>query len=131
VTNIREALYIGGKWSPASGGTFTVVSPTSEDPIATVCMATQSDVDVAVSASPTMTPRNNGGRNFDRRQHCPCKTCWTNGRSRVLFRLAGESPAYPARLNSAALRSMSVKLSVRSPARDLTVERYEGKCGNG
>jgi betaine-aldehyde dehydrogenase len=47
-------LYIGGAWrAPVAGGTFQVLDPASEDIIANVALATESDVDAAVAAART------------------------------------------------------------------------------
>jgi betaine-aldehyde dehydrogenase len=48
----HEKLFIGGEWiAPASTATFEVVSPHSEEVIATVAAAAEADVDRAVAAA--------------------------------------------------------------------------------
>ncbi len=48
----KDTLYIGGEWvAPASTGTIEVISPTTEDVIATVPEASEADVDRAVEAA--------------------------------------------------------------------------------
>jgi betaine-aldehyde dehydrogenase len=52
VPHTPTGLFIGGAWRDASdGGTFDVVSPTSERVIATIASATADDVDAAVRAA--------------------------------------------------------------------------------
>ncbi len=48
----RDKLFIDGKWTvPESGNTADVISPHSQKPIGTVCMAGRADVDRAVGAA--------------------------------------------------------------------------------
>lgn len=48
----RDTLWIGGEWVPSTGSdTIEVVSPHSEEVIATVPHATEADVDAAVAAA--------------------------------------------------------------------------------
>src|SRR5687767_2140415 len=50
----RDALFIGGEWAaPASGELLQVVSPHSEEVVATVPEGTPADIDAAVSAART------------------------------------------------------------------------------
>jgi betaine-aldehyde dehydrogenase len=54
---MRDGLYIGGRWEkPAAGGTFEVVDPATEQPIAKVAAATAADVDRAVTAAAAALP---------------------------------------------------------------------------
>jgi len=47
-----DSLYIGGKWvAPEGTGTITVVSPSTEEPVARVPESTEGDVDKAVAAA--------------------------------------------------------------------------------
>jgi acyl-CoA reductase-like NAD-dependent aldehyde dehydrogenase len=49
---IHEDLFIGGSWRAATGDArFPVVSPSSEEQIASVASATESDIDAAVDAA--------------------------------------------------------------------------------
>ena len=48
----RDALFIGGEWSaPASGDLLQVISPHSEEVVATVPDGTAADIDAAVAAA--------------------------------------------------------------------------------
>ncbi|HWM74085.1 MAG TPA: aldehyde dehydrogenase family protein, partial [Nocardioides sp.] len=48
----RDALFIGGEWTaPASGGLLQVISPHSEEVVATVPEGTPADIDAAVAAA--------------------------------------------------------------------------------
>ena len=48
----RDALFIGGEWTaPASGGLLEVISPHSEEVVATVPEGTNADIDAAVAAA--------------------------------------------------------------------------------
>lgn len=52
VPAVPDELYIGGEWRQAAhGATLTVISPTTEQPLATVASAGQKDVDAAVAAA--------------------------------------------------------------------------------
>ena len=54
---MRDGLYIGGRWeTPAAGGTFEVLDPATEQPIASVAAATAADVDRAVAAAADALP---------------------------------------------------------------------------
>jgi acyl-CoA reductase-like NAD-dependent aldehyde dehydrogenase len=54
---MRDGLYIGGRWEkPAAGGTFEVVDPATEQPIAKMAAATAADVDRAVVAAAEALP---------------------------------------------------------------------------
>ncbi|WP_203338730.1 aldehyde dehydrogenase [Nocardioides limicola] len=63
----RSTLFIGGEWvAPATDETFTVISPHTEEPIATVPAGSTADIDRAVAAAreafdhgpwPRMTPQ--------------------------------------------------------------------------
>jgi len=47
-----NSLYIGGAWRAASnGGTFAVVNPATEEPLAQLANATDADVDAAIEAA--------------------------------------------------------------------------------
>jgi len=47
-----DSLYIGGAWlAAAGGGTFTVVNPATEEPVAQLANATEADVDAAIEAA--------------------------------------------------------------------------------
>src|SRR5512139_2128243 len=62
----RDSLFIGGSWAaPASGETLRVISPHSEELVATVPAGSAADIDAAVAAArhafdegpwPRMTP---------------------------------------------------------------------------
>jgi aldehyde dehydrogenase (NAD+) len=48
----RYGLFINGKDVPASdGGTFTTIDPSTEEPLALVAKATETDIDTAVRAA--------------------------------------------------------------------------------
>ncbi|MET0525258.1 MAG: aldehyde dehydrogenase family protein, partial [Nocardioides sp.] len=48
----RDALFIGGEWTaPASAGLLEVISPHSEEVVATVPQGTTADIDAAVAAA--------------------------------------------------------------------------------
>ena len=50
----RDALFIGGEWAaPASGELLQVISPHSEEVVATVPVGTAADIDAAVAAART------------------------------------------------------------------------------
>ena len=50
----RDALFIGGEWAaPASGALLQVISPHSEELVATVPAGTAADIDAAVAAART------------------------------------------------------------------------------
>src|SRR5918993_5362660 len=49
----RDNVFIDGRWVPASGDRFEIISPTTEEPIARVRAATEADIDAAVSAART------------------------------------------------------------------------------
>ena len=50
----RDALFIGGEWAtPASSGLLQVISPHSEEVVATVPQGTTADIDAAVAAART------------------------------------------------------------------------------
>jgi betaine-aldehyde dehydrogenase len=54
---MRDGLYIGGRWEkPAAGGTFEVIDPATEQPIASVAAGTAVDVDRAVQAAAAALP---------------------------------------------------------------------------
>lgn len=47
-----DSLYIDGKWRGASnGGTFSVINPATEEPLAQLANATEQDVDTAIAAA--------------------------------------------------------------------------------
>jgi betaine-aldehyde dehydrogenase len=47
----RESMFIGGQWVPATGGRINVISPFTEEVIATVPAATRPEIDAAVGAA--------------------------------------------------------------------------------
>jgi acyl-CoA reductase-like NAD-dependent aldehyde dehydrogenase len=52
VPDVATQLFIGGRWRDAAdGATFTVISPSTEEPIAEVASASAADVDAAVKAA--------------------------------------------------------------------------------
>ena len=47
-----DSLYIDGAWRSASnGGTFSVINPATEEPLAQLANATEQDVDAAIAAA--------------------------------------------------------------------------------
>ncbi len=47
----KDSLYIGGEWVLGTGKTLSVISPHSEEVIATVPEATEAEIDAAVRAA--------------------------------------------------------------------------------
>ena len=47
----RDDLFIDGRWTPASGDPFEILSPTTEEPIARGRAATEADMEAAVTAA--------------------------------------------------------------------------------
>jgi aldehyde dehydrogenase (NAD+) len=48
----RRLFYIGGEWvNPAVADDFPVINPATEEPIATISLGTQADVNQAVAAA--------------------------------------------------------------------------------
>ena len=56
----ESQLFIGGKWVGASGGTYEVVNPATEEVVGTAPNATAADADAAAAAAHA-TPTRVGG----------------------------------------------------------------------
>ena len=96
--------FINGKWEPASGKTFPVYDPSTEEVIAQVAAAEAADVDVAVKAARAA---------FD---SGPWPQTTAQDRGRILFKLAEK-----IRQNSAAL----AELECRNTGKPIVEAEYD------
>src|ERR1700745_2239242 len=95
-TDVRSyANYVNGQWvAAASGETFPVYDPSTEEVIANVAAADKSDVDAAVKAA------------REAFEHGPWRQTTAQDRGRILFKLAEK-----IRENTAALAELECRNS--------------------